>query len=86
MSNDSTLLGDEIDTHKANLATWAESVKSLPVTESKKGVHDRFVRDCETLVADLDKTEAPSSADLCDFGDTANSLEIRYHQLTDNTQ
>jgi hypothetical protein len=86
MTDDSPMLDSEIDAHKTNINGWIEGISKLSVPESRKGVNERFVRDCKTLLKDLNETTLPSSADLVDFEDAHNGLEVRYHALTDDNE
>ena len=73
---------DEIEDHKADLDKWINNIAELPCAESRKGVSERFVRDCKILKEDLDAKETPTAADLVDFTDRHNSLEIQYINIT----
>lgn len=84
MATKASHVDNEITEHKSNLNQWIKNVSDLPKTDSCKGVHNRFIRDCQTLVNDMNETPSPSSADLIDFTDRANSLEVQHSQLTDN--
>jgi len=86
MTDTTTHVDDEFEQYKTNVTGWISSVSALPVSDSRRGTHERFVRDCETFNADIQKAASPSSADLVDFGDLHNSLESRFHQLTDSAQ
>jgi hypothetical protein len=85
-TEDTSLVSGEIDNHKQNINNWADTIQNQKVPESRKGVNDRFVRDCKQLVAYLDESDSPSSADLVDFEDRHNSLEVQFHQLSDDAQ
>lgn len=81
MSNDIPQVEDEIEEHKSYLTEWIDGMSKLTVPESRKGVTDRFSRDCKTLIDDVDKNEMPTMADLVDYSDRRNSLEIQYLNL-----
>lgn len=80
-SEEQPFVDNEIDDHKTDLNTWISSVSDMTVPDSRKKVAERFVRDCKTLLEDLD-SESVSAADLCDFNDRRNSLEVQYHSIS----
>jgi hypothetical protein len=88
MTNISTsnthLVSDEIDDHKTEVNEWISKIQTLEIPTNRKGVSDRFVRDCQTLLTDLDGGKAPSSADLCDFDDARRSLEVRFASIMED--
>ncbi len=84
MSDKSNPVENEIEDHKSDLITWVNKVTSLTIPESRKGVADRFVRDCNILTTDLDEKEKPTMADLVDFTDRRNSLEIQFLNITND--
>lgn len=75
------LVGSEIAEHLSILDGWIGEITTIPVTESRRGVNERFVQDCRHLKSYLTGVESPSAADLCDFGDRRNSLEIQYNNI-----
>jgi hypothetical protein len=80
-------VNDELNEHLENLRNWTTAVASLNVPTSHLNVTQRFARDCQTLISDIeDDTKEVSTADLCDFTERRNSLEIQYHNLTEEYQ
>lgn len=73
-------IDEELGDHKTDLQSWIEDVSKMQVTESRKKVVERFQRDCKTLLQDLD-CDSVSAADLSDFNDRRNSLEVQYHAI-----
>lgn len=75
---------DEIDAHRKDLNMWTVVLETLTIPESRQGTVNRFVRDCNTLLSDMDENETPGMADLVDFTDRRNSLEIQYLNITND--
>lgn len=71
----------ELSDYKHEIKTWVESIKSKKYRLDYESVVNRFLRDCETLVSDMHQATKPETADLCDFTDRKNSLEIQYLKL-----
>lgn len=86
MSDEHHHVENEIEDHKSDLEKWITDIRKLSVPESRQGVVDRFVRDCDILKSDLEEKETPQSADLVDFTDRRNSLEIQYHHIVSDLQ
>lgn len=84
MSEENPLVEDEIADHKADLNMWILAMETLIIPSNSQGVVDRFIRDCKTLISDLDSKEIIKCSDLVDFTDTRNSLEIRYINITNS--
>lgn len=84
MAREKSFVDNEIQTHKNDLNTWIGDIGTHAIPDSKKGVTDRFVRDCKTLVTDLESSDIPSRPDLVDFTDRRNSLEIQYTNLKED--
>lgn len=78
-----SLVDEEIQSHKVDLNAWINEVSALETTESRKNVINRFIRDCRTLISDLDENVVVGSADLVDFCDRHNSLETQYLNISD---
>lgn len=86
ITEDKHLVNDEINDHKVELNQWVEKVKDLPVPANRQKVCERFMRDCQTLLTDLDGANPPSCADLCDFDDRRRSLEVQFHNITQDSE
>ena len=86
MSDSENFVENEIEDHKADLDKWIVAVETLPAPDSLKGVVERFIRDCKTLKSDMDSNETPQCADLVDFTDRRNSLEIQYVNISTDLQ
>lgn len=84
MSDENPQVADEIEDHKDDLNKWIVTLETLPIPESRQGTVSRFVRDCKTLISDLDSNEIPNVSDLVDFTDRRNSLEIQYFNITND--
>jgi hypothetical protein len=80
----SHLVANEIDDHKTEVSKLVTDVAGFTVPASHKGTVDRFVRDCTTLLSDLNSADSPSAADLCDFVDRKNSLEVQYNNIEED--
>lgn len=81
MTEPENLVDSEIADHQAVLDGWIGEVATMTVPKGRKGVNDRFVQDCQQLKNYLSQAESPSTADLCDFEDRRNSLEIQYNNI-----
>lgn len=75
---------EELNDHKSQLNDWISSMESRNVPTNQQGVVNRFVRDCRTLITDIDTTEIARTADLIDFTDRCNSLEIQFNNLNND--
>lgn len=75
---------NEFDGHKTELQEMISTAEKLTVPNTHKNVVARFVRDCQTLISDLDAEDTPSAADLSDYDNRKNSMEIQYHNLTED--
>ncbi len=84
MSEEHPHVENELEDHKTEITTWISSVSILPIPPSRKGVIERFIRDCQTLITDCSGNQEPSAADLCDLHDRKNSLEIQYLNITED--
>jgi hypothetical protein len=84
MSEENPQVEDEIEDHKSDLSSWILAMEVLTIPVNSQGVVDRFVRDCKTLIDDLDSKDIVKCSDLVDFTDTRNSLEIRYINITNS--
>lgn len=81
MSEDRVTLETELKDYADNIDSWISAIAETPVDVSKKGVVERFVRDCQTLKADLYTSNSPSNEDLNDFTDRHASLDVQYNNL-----
>ncbi len=79
-----SLVAEECDNYIKTANDWIEKIENSNVIESRKGVAERFVRDCKILIEDIDKNETPSSADVVDFQDKFDSMEVRYQNIISN--
>lgn len=79
MSDSRNHLEEEFDSYITDLNGWIQSVQAAKFTTSQEGVVQRFVRDCNTLIEDLNATTTPRVHDLNDFVDRRNSLETQYY-------
>ena len=84
MSEENPQVEDEIEDHKSDLNMWILVMEALTIPVNSQGVVDRFVRDCRTLISDLDSKDIIKCSDLVDFTDTRNSLEIRFINITNS--
>lgn len=84
MSEEHPHVKNELADHKTEITSWISSVSTLPVPTSRKGVVERFIRDCQTLITDCSEAQEPSAADLCDFTDRKNSLEIQFINISED--
>lgn len=73
----------ELDDYKSEIRGWTESLSAKKYRSDYTGVVSRFLRDCNVLMDDLHKSTKPETADLVDFNDRKNSLEIQYLKLID---
>lgn len=84
MTEKESLVDNEIAEHVDHLNNWISRVGSLTVSESNKGVIDRFIKDCNTLIVYVNEKEDPSMSDLVDFTDRRNSLGIQFDNIVDS--
>lgn len=82
MVDESSEVDDELLGHKNAVQDYIAQVTKVPTRTNRQGVVDRFVRDCNLFIGDVDEKDVPTAADLVDFGHRRASLEIQLHNLT----
>ena len=75
-------LASEFEAHVAQVKSWSDTVRALSVRESRKQTAERFCRDCQIFIDDVEATSEPSLADINDLCDRRNSLEVQYLKIT----
>jgi hypothetical protein len=84
---ESNHVDDELNGHREDLTKWVDKVSTMTVPLSHTNVTQRFVRDCQTMLTDInDENREVTAADLCDFSDRHNSLEIQYVSITEELE
>ena len=86
MQNSPSLVEQEIQGYITNLDAWILDVSNMKTLASCNGVKVRFAIECHMLKAYLEAADVPSSADLVDFSDRHNSLQIQYQNLVSDQQ
>ena len=85
MSKKTDHIQNELDSHILSVTSYVDTVKGLKLLKTDKGVSERFLRDCDNTLSDLKKAKSPTQADLVDFTNICNSLEIRTRLIKNGT-
>lgn len=67
--------------YKKAISSWVSQLRKAKFPESMSGTIERFKRDCDLLVSDINANHVFSVNDLVDFTNRHDSLEVQFHQL-----